>query len=725
MDERRPLQGADGLRAIATWMVMGHHLCQQLIFRPEIAAPRPVHDAALFFISAGSAGVSVFFVLSGFLLSFPFWQAYGRGDSMPSLRVFAVRRIGRIVPGFWLNLLFFFFIGLVFIPDAPSVIWRYFAGLTFTAGFHWLTFFPAEINGPLWSISFEVFSYLLLPLGMVGLFKILRQRSWTAAMFWWLGMEVVVLVIHGIWQLFPTDEAAKGFQYGFTGLAKFWMPRYNPVGMFGHFALGILAAGLTSRWSRAVSSARRRAWFDILAALFLIAWLVVIISRTNLDQFSLNWAGQPYYFPLFAAVTALLLATLTQSGRMAKAFDNRVTRYTARVSFGLYLWHDALLQAFNGGLSDWGQWLLLVLITFALSYLIAGFSWKWWERPWLQKAHAWKPGQFHTVQEQQAWRRNLALVLIAVVVLPAGLTAVLRPEAWFFPKASKIVAAFRDEAPAIGISGDDQGNLLVVRGGRELDRIGPDRKNTLVYRLPPSPASLKLAWNKAPWWWILPGREPSLSLTSTHGDYLWSSAVGPHGSVALATGHAVLIVDPQGAVERTIPLPFRGDWGVTAVAFSPDGTLWAADSDYVYRLDDTGPQVMINDGVQGRATSLAFSSDGKTLAVCDFGNGPGAASFLLTYPVEGSALGAPHKVRLDQAFSVVSGPENQWIVSAAFLDKLYVVDSKWHVKTVVGPWLGRNTALAQSRSASGETSLFVAAWEGTVSRVALHNGGLP
>ena len=53
----------------------------------------------------------------------------------------------------------------------------------------------------------------------------------------------------------------------------------------------------------------------------------------------LSLQHQPYFFPLLAGLVAVLLAALAYSVVLGRAFDNPFFRYTAKVSFGLYIWH--------------------------------------------------------------------------------------------------------------------------------------------------------------------------------------------------------------------------------------------------------------------------------------------------------------------------------------------------------------------------------------------------
>ena len=176
MTENR-LLGADFMRAAACLIVLFHHLAQRLSGGEILPALQVFRT----FANNGTFGVAIFFVLSGFLLARPFWQALDKQEPMPSLRTYAMRRAARILPGFWLALTVTF-VATIAIFGARldgELLLRFLAGFLLVADWHWLTFFPVEVNGPLWSIGFEVTSYMLLPLGFALLFSEYRP-DWLA-----------------------------------------------------------------------------------------------------------------------------------------------------------------------------------------------------------------------------------------------------------------------------------------------------------------------------------------------------------------------------------------------------------------------------------------------------------------------------------------------------------------------------------------------------------------
>ena len=164
------LAGADFVRALACLMVLAHHVAQRL--SPRFLEPEQVQIMQL--TTMGSLGVCAFFVLSGYLLSRPFWVAMDADQAMPSLRTYAIRRSARILPGFWLALTVAFVMSFTVLrfPFDGQLVLRYVAGFFGVSALHWMTWFPVEFDQPLWSIGAEIFSYALLALGHPGLARL-------------------------------------------------------------------------------------------------------------------------------------------------------------------------------------------------------------------------------------------------------------------------------------------------------------------------------------------------------------------------------------------------------------------------------------------------------------------------------------------------------------------------------------------------------------------------
>ncbi len=401
------LDGADGVRAIACLLVVFSHLVQRLN-KPEQA--QALQIVQTFFLNGGF-GVSAFFVLSGMLLSYPFWKRYLDGSSPPNLLEYARRRFVRIAPGFYASLISVFVLALVFDPNVPHKWIRLLSGLTFTSSFHHVTFFPVDLNGPLWSIGFEVFCYVLMPIFMMGLFaltRIISRRhamthttprvgSMPLALGYWIGVFTLVVLGHfWIMQNLTPDDFERGWQYGLLGGAKFWMPNYNPVGLFAHYCIGVLAAGFIAWRQRRVEqgvSARTRA-FDAVVIVAGLSVLALIFVTAYTGEFSFSLGQQPYAFPAFPICVALVLASAPFATRVHRLLDNAFFRYTAKLSFGLYIWHYPILELtrlFHNpeyryfGISSLGQWGLISSAILIAAYVTAALSYKFIEAPFLRE----------------------------------------------------------------------------------------------------------------------------------------------------------------------------------------------------------------------------------------------------------------------------------------------------------------------------------------------------
>ena len=374
-------------------MVITCHVVKRLCDGSQI----PLITELQFFSKTFSAGVSAFFVLSGFLLSFPFWTAYFENQRLPSFRIYSLRRAARIIPGYYVSLSFCFLMSLILFPNPVHPVLRYLSGLTFTNAFTWQTLFPAEFNGPLWSVGFEVICYILLPFAMIGLFNISKKRTPTIALFYWIGVLTIVLVINNFIQLYgQTNNFEKSWDFGLTGGAKVWWPNYNPIAFFGQYIFGVLAAAATIVIGNKLKEKSSSWIFDFFAITTTIFLITILWTTRHQSPFVMSFQSQPYYFPLFPFGIAILLCTLPYSKFMGDIFDNRFFKFTALLSFGLYIWHNVVLEFFklfwipvyhHGGMKNIVQWLGISTVALILAYCIAGLSWIFIEKPILAWAH--------------------------------------------------------------------------------------------------------------------------------------------------------------------------------------------------------------------------------------------------------------------------------------------------------------------------------------------------
>ena len=385
--------GFDGMRALACLAVIIGHALQRL--DPQ-TTPYCLQEIHQMFKLAASSGVSVFFVLSGALLSYPFWQSYLEKAPRPSLKSYAIRRAARIMPGFYAALLAAFLLEQLFLPQLGGDAWRFLTAVTFTSGFNYNTLLITPFAGPLWTISFEVFSYVLLPLFMVGMFCFGKNRKWVTGILYWLGvLAFVFFVNHWIYVYGQPDDFQRGWQYGPLGGAKFWMPSYNPWGFFAHFSIGIFVAAILAGWQQ--NTSLRERWtrkyiFDAVAFLGILLCAALVWSLRYAPEFSLSLQHQPYYYPWLAISAGLVLISAPYSRFAGKLLDNGFFRYTAKVSFGLYVWHFVIMMlllvfaGYNYGSVPFARWVRLTAVALLLAYGIASVSWFYMEKPILHWA---------------------------------------------------------------------------------------------------------------------------------------------------------------------------------------------------------------------------------------------------------------------------------------------------------------------------------------------------
>src|SRR6059058_6023314 len=185
----------DGVRAFACLIVIWFHIYRIPRDLHLWDPPPSAHVVLNSFLYFGKYGVTLFFVLSGFLLFLPFAKALLFGKTWPSIRQFYLRRVFRILPAYYLSLIL---IVLLFQrqylqPQHWQELGLFFA--FFMDSSH-ATF--KQLNAPFWTLAVEWQYYMLLPLLALGM----RVIGWRAKQNYRLFATVACLLALIGWGIF-------------------------------------------------------------------------------------------------------------------------------------------------------------------------------------------------------------------------------------------------------------------------------------------------------------------------------------------------------------------------------------------------------------------------------------------------------------------------------------------------------------------------------------------
>lgn len=160
LPQRGYVSGLDGIRAVAVGLVLFSHS----VIYDEFTWLEPIG------LGAGYAGVALFFVLSGYLITALLLREEDRTGGI-SLKLFYLRRSLRLFPALWLYLLIVWMIWRVgLLPHHP---WH-----SFVASLLYIRNLVGQGHetAHLWSLSIEEQFYLLWPLVFVAFPKRNRLR---------------------------------------------------------------------------------------------------------------------------------------------------------------------------------------------------------------------------------------------------------------------------------------------------------------------------------------------------------------------------------------------------------------------------------------------------------------------------------------------------------------------------------------------------------------------
>ena len=351
--------------------------------------------------------VSFFFMTSGLFRSIPYWKSIFHGWGTPPFLSALRDRIYRIAPAYYLALIISF--GLValwqwvWVPDFVRLIW----GFTF---FSWVspsTFFPVEINGPLWFIAYDMMGWILVSGVMLGLVKIVKTYQGAVAykdntleqiptgwqkedIFSWRVFMIICSVfftsivwlpmLHFIWISLPWTP--------WSGVVWAWFPTYNPALFWLHFLLGAIIGGIIVYYQES----KPRIMYDIVSLVLMIGLFTFLWKIREAEDWDYSWPHGPYHFPLLPLLVGGILICLPFTRYMGKIIDNRILLFFAKISYSLYLFHMLVIailrKYFFYDVQLWFyNWSIFSISMLICSTWIAWIVWRYVEqRVWTEKS---------------------------------------------------------------------------------------------------------------------------------------------------------------------------------------------------------------------------------------------------------------------------------------------------------------------------------------------------
>ena len=350
--KRRYITGLDGIRAIAIIMVLSYHLKLSLF-------------------KSGFLGVTVFFVLSGYLITgilISEVEEEGRID----LKNFWLRRIRRLVPAVMSMAVVIIFVSavvnrVIFTKGCKDFLASVLGFNNWWQIFNKVSYFEAAgVPSPFthcWSLAIETQFYLIYPLILLGIYKLAKSRGegrvkrglLFAGVTLLLALISVILMI----VLFDPQQDASRVYYG-TDTRAFSL-------LFG--------ALLAILWEYRMVPRRLSASVNmVLGSVSFAALLVMTIAINGSSNF---W----YRGGQFVGTILTVLMVYAVSGRktwLSRFLSNPVLKWIGDRSYSIYLWHYPIILLISKGIkASW--W--ITLIELVLSVVLAELSYRFIETP--------------------------------------------------------------------------------------------------------------------------------------------------------------------------------------------------------------------------------------------------------------------------------------------------------------------------------------------------------
>jgi peptidoglycan/LPS O-acetylase OafA/YrhL len=318
------IKALSGLRIVAAvWVVLFH-------FRPwlEVAAPG-FRSALAPVLNCGAQGVDLFFMLSGFVLTWTYLDRMGESFSIRSTLHFLWLRLARVWPVYLvtLHLAAAWIIFTLYVGHEPSKAADQLNAVSYVRQvlLVQLWFQPyfdgSSWDGPAWSISAEWLAYLLFGLLVLVIFRIARATR--ARGLLWLA---VAASLPPALLLLATGQFYTPWN---------WLPR-----IVMQFTAGALACAAVRKLQLSDPARRRVGYLSVVLAGAIVGTLYLLDAHPVPKVSDSSGLVDVLFVPL---VVTLAIGV----GSLPRLLSTRIMVYGGYISFSLYMVHELVHTAWN------------------------------------------------------------------------------------------------------------------------------------------------------------------------------------------------------------------------------------------------------------------------------------------------------------------------------------------------------------------------------------------
>jgi len=304
------------------------------------------------FFKEGYLGVSFFFILSGFILAYNYQNKFL--ENKITKKNFYIARLARIYPLHLLTLLLSLPLAhnLLFNANPITVVVVLLSHLTLIQSFFPMEVFYFNLNGPSWSISNEMFFYLLFPF----IVKILTGSK----KYFFLLFSITIISVSFI---FFKNE----FQH--------YVFYINPVFRVVDFLIGIVLYDVFLK-IREINITTIR--WTIIEILSLIVFATFYFNHNNVEQ--VFRYSSYYWLPMIFIILTFSLS----KGIVSKILSCKFFVLLGEISFAFYLLHQLIFgyaKLSFGEIFIQERSIFFVFIVFLITIILSYVAFTFFEKP--------------------------------------------------------------------------------------------------------------------------------------------------------------------------------------------------------------------------------------------------------------------------------------------------------------------------------------------------------